>query len=347
MRAIRSPSLGLQPRTGQPVVVINEALAEQFFLLSARRPQWFLSSIVLDTVPSYVEVGRREGARLVRGGTRVTGGGRDRGFFVAPTAKSRPLDASATFVAAPTTPTTTAGCSPVAPDNRTVLPSFCRPRVDHVGDTRRVSVDGKASITRYVTLTEPSWIRTRSLSASGVRSLTRSPFTCVPSCSPDPRRLPRRARRRSARGDARGWRNRCGRCSRGRGRRGSYLRRGPTRDPPIRGVDPRGQCPDCRRPARCAPHHETRTRTGRRFGCIGGSWRISQGRPYFRNHVVQARVRDEGARPQTFEDLRLGDSLRPPVEQKLQHLKGLGGKRPDASVPSNHGLQSTVRWPRG
>jgi aldehyde dehydrogenase (NAD+) len=38
----------------------------------------------LETVLSYVAVGQREGARLVRGGTRVTGGGRDRGFFVAP-----------------------------------------------------------------------------------------------------------------------------------------------------------------------------------------------------------------------------------------------------------------------
>jgi aldehyde dehydrogenase (NAD+) len=38
----------------------------------------------LETVLSYVEVGRREGARLVRGGARITDGGRDRGFFVAP-----------------------------------------------------------------------------------------------------------------------------------------------------------------------------------------------------------------------------------------------------------------------
>jgi alpha-ketoglutaric semialdehyde dehydrogenase len=38
----------------------------------------------LDTVLRYVELGRSEGARLVRGGTRVTDGGLDRGFFVAP-----------------------------------------------------------------------------------------------------------------------------------------------------------------------------------------------------------------------------------------------------------------------
>jgi aldehyde dehydrogenase (NAD+) len=38
----------------------------------------------LETVLGYVEVGRREGARLVRGGTRVTDDGRDRGFFVSP-----------------------------------------------------------------------------------------------------------------------------------------------------------------------------------------------------------------------------------------------------------------------
>ncbi len=38
----------------------------------------------LETVLSYVELGRREGARLVRGGMRVKGAGRDRGFFVAP-----------------------------------------------------------------------------------------------------------------------------------------------------------------------------------------------------------------------------------------------------------------------
>jgi alpha-ketoglutaric semialdehyde dehydrogenase len=36
------------------------------------------------TVLGYVETGRNEGARLVRGGTRVTDDGRDRGYFVAP-----------------------------------------------------------------------------------------------------------------------------------------------------------------------------------------------------------------------------------------------------------------------
>ena len=38
----------------------------------------------LQTVLGYVETGRREGARLIRGGTRLTAEGRDRGFFVAP-----------------------------------------------------------------------------------------------------------------------------------------------------------------------------------------------------------------------------------------------------------------------
>ncbi len=38
----------------------------------------------LETVLGYVELGRTEGARLVRGGTRVKDGGLDRGFFVAP-----------------------------------------------------------------------------------------------------------------------------------------------------------------------------------------------------------------------------------------------------------------------
>jgi acyl-CoA reductase-like NAD-dependent aldehyde dehydrogenase len=38
----------------------------------------------LDTVLGYVEIGRNEGARLVRGGTRVKDAGCERGFFVAP-----------------------------------------------------------------------------------------------------------------------------------------------------------------------------------------------------------------------------------------------------------------------
>jgi aldehyde dehydrogenase (NAD+) len=38
----------------------------------------------METVLSYVETGRREGARLVRGGDRLKDDGRDRGFFVAP-----------------------------------------------------------------------------------------------------------------------------------------------------------------------------------------------------------------------------------------------------------------------
>jgi acyl-CoA reductase-like NAD-dependent aldehyde dehydrogenase len=38
----------------------------------------------LETVLSYVDIGQKEGARLVRGGTRVTGAGCERGFFVAP-----------------------------------------------------------------------------------------------------------------------------------------------------------------------------------------------------------------------------------------------------------------------
>jgi alpha-ketoglutaric semialdehyde dehydrogenase len=38
----------------------------------------------LETVLSYVETGRHEGARLVRGGERIRGDGRDRGYFVSP-----------------------------------------------------------------------------------------------------------------------------------------------------------------------------------------------------------------------------------------------------------------------
>jgi alpha-ketoglutaric semialdehyde dehydrogenase len=38
----------------------------------------------MQTVLEFVDVGRREGARLVRGGTRLTQEGLDRGFFVAP-----------------------------------------------------------------------------------------------------------------------------------------------------------------------------------------------------------------------------------------------------------------------
>ena len=38
----------------------------------------------LDTVLSYVETGRHEGARLVRGGERIRDDGRDRGYFVSP-----------------------------------------------------------------------------------------------------------------------------------------------------------------------------------------------------------------------------------------------------------------------
>ena len=39
----------------------------------------------LDTVLEYIGIGQSEGARLVRGGERLHDGGRDRGYFVAPT----------------------------------------------------------------------------------------------------------------------------------------------------------------------------------------------------------------------------------------------------------------------
>lgn len=39
----------------------------------------------LDTVLSYIEIGKKEGARLVAGGERLTGGAFDKGFFVRPT----------------------------------------------------------------------------------------------------------------------------------------------------------------------------------------------------------------------------------------------------------------------
>jgi acyl-CoA reductase-like NAD-dependent aldehyde dehydrogenase len=37
------------------------------------------------TVLEYIETGKREGARLLTGGTKLTGGDYDRGYFVAPT----------------------------------------------------------------------------------------------------------------------------------------------------------------------------------------------------------------------------------------------------------------------
>jgi len=39
----------------------------------------------LDTVLSYIEIGKKEGAKLMTGGERLTGGGYDKGFFVKPT----------------------------------------------------------------------------------------------------------------------------------------------------------------------------------------------------------------------------------------------------------------------
>ena len=39
----------------------------------------------LDTVLSYIEIGKKEGARLVAGGSQLTGGDYDKGFFVSPT----------------------------------------------------------------------------------------------------------------------------------------------------------------------------------------------------------------------------------------------------------------------
>ena len=39
----------------------------------------------LDTVMEYVEIGKKEGAKLVSGGYRLTGGDYDKGFFHQPT----------------------------------------------------------------------------------------------------------------------------------------------------------------------------------------------------------------------------------------------------------------------
>ncbi|QDY77309.1 aldehyde dehydrogenase family protein [Streptomyces qinzhouensis] len=44
-----------------------------------------ISAAHRDRVESYVELGRKEGARLVAGGERPSGGGLDRGYYVAPT----------------------------------------------------------------------------------------------------------------------------------------------------------------------------------------------------------------------------------------------------------------------
>jgi aldehyde dehydrogenase (NAD+) len=44
-----------------------------------------VSAKQLDTVLGYIDIGQKEGARLVTGGERLTDDGLDKGFFVAPT----------------------------------------------------------------------------------------------------------------------------------------------------------------------------------------------------------------------------------------------------------------------
>ena len=61
-------------------------------------------------------------------------------------------------------------------------------------------------------------------------------------------------------------------------------------------------------------------------------WRIPECGADLRNQVVQTRVGDERLRPQTLEQFRLGNSLRPSIEKQLQELEGLGGKRHRTSM---------------
>jgi betaine-aldehyde dehydrogenase len=51
-----------------------------------------ISKAHMEKVLGYIEAGRREGATLLTGGERVTAGGLDRGFFVAPTVFDRCTD---------------------------------------------------------------------------------------------------------------------------------------------------------------------------------------------------------------------------------------------------------------
>ena len=67
-----------------------------------------------------------------------------------------------------------------------------------------------------------------------------------------------------------------------------------------------------------------------------GPRRVADRGADFRHQVVQARVGDERLRPQTLEKLCLRDSLRPPIEQDLQQLEGLRGKRHGAAVAKEH-----------
>ena len=65
-------------------------------------------------------------------------------------------------------------------------------------------------------------------------------------------------------------------------------------------------------------------------------WRVAERGADLRHQVVQARVGDERLRPQTLEELRLRDRLRPPIEKQLQELEGLGGQRHSASMAKEH-----------
>ncbi len=58
----------------------------------------------------------------------------------------------------------------------------------------------------------------------------------------------------------------------------------------------------------------------------------------FRHQVMQARIGDERLRPQTLEELCLRDRLGAAIEQNLQQLEGLRGKRRRAAMPKEHPL---------
>ena len=106
--AVESVALGAFASSGQRCtatsrVIVEESVADQFVDRLVARAQEFragdgldpnsdLGPLVderqLESVLHYVEIGKNE-ARLLAGGTRLSGGGRERGYFVAPTVFDR------------------------------------------------------------------------------------------------------------------------------------------------------------------------------------------------------------------------------------------------------------------
>jgi aldehyde dehydrogenase (NAD+) len=106
--AVESVALGAFASSGQRCtatsrVIVEASVADQFVDRLVARAQKFRAGDGLDpnsdlgplvdeqqfnTVLRYVEIGKKE-ARLLAGGTRVDGGGRERGYFLAPTVFDR------------------------------------------------------------------------------------------------------------------------------------------------------------------------------------------------------------------------------------------------------------------